>query len=83
MEPLTRGKTWGLAAVVGCGACCGGLAGNAAWLASTVVLVGGLASAWVWGGAGLLLAGATVGILAVRRYRHGRPHAHGLSDESR
>ena len=78
MEPLSRGKTWGLAAVVGCGACCGGLAGNAAWLGSTVVLVGGLASAWVWGGAGVLLAGATLAILLVARRRR---HVH--SEDSR
>lgn len=38
MEEPSTGAKWGLAAVLGCGACCGGLAGTVAWAGATALV---------------------------------------------
>lgn len=63
-EPTGRAK-WGLAVVLGCGACCGGLAATATWAGATTATLAGLATGWMW----LALAGVAVavGLLVWRR----------------
>ena len=47
-EPPATGAKWGLAALLGCGACCGGLAATATWAGATTAAVAGLLSGWLW-----------------------------------
>lgn len=48
MEAPSTKAQWGLAAILGCGLCCGGLIGNAAWLGATGLTLTGLLSGWGW-----------------------------------
>lgn len=61
MESLSTRSQWGLAAILGCGLCCGGLLGNSVWLAGMVATLAGLAAGWMW----LALAGATATTLLI------------------
>lgn len=48
MEVPSTKSQWGLAAILGCGLCCGGLLGNAAWVGATGLTLAGLLSGWGW-----------------------------------
>jgi hypothetical protein len=67
MEDPTTAQKWGMAAILGCGACCGGLVGNAAWMAGMVGVAGGLVASWLWG---LLAGGLVLGLVVLHRRRH-------------
>lgn len=69
MEGLSTKGQWGLAAILGCGLCCGGLLGNAAWLGATAVTLGSFVAGAVW--LGLAAAGLALALLIwqVRRRR--------------
>ena len=61
MEDPSTGTRWGLAAILGCGACCGGLAATATWAGATGATLVGLVSGWVWlAVAGVFLAGGVL-----------------------
>ena len=55
-ETPSAGTKWGMAALLGCGACCGGLAATATWAGATTAAIVGLLSGWLW----LVLAAVAV-----------------------
>lgn len=67
MDQPGTGTQWGMAAILGCGLCCGGLLANAAWLGTTAATVGALAAGWVWVAVAGAVAAAALLVWRLRR----------------